>query len=164
KNGSLPLLASPPPMPAPTMVPAALPSPPTARLFRTVTRSRVRLAGVPDVFRAAAQMPPPVAVPTNWQVPPLPPSPPPPLPPLSAARRVAYWAGLCVGPPSAVVGAARVWGAVSARAGVAGVVGPAEGQVPADGRSGQEEDAVVAVGDAPAPGRADEEAPAGDVG
>src|SRR5262249_22683295 len=39
-----------------------------------------------------------------------------------------------------------------------------EGQVAADGRSGQDEDAVVAVGDAPAPGRADEEAPAGDVG
>src|SRR5262245_7883774 len=62
----LPLFPSPPPMPAPTMVPVVLPSPPTARLWRSVTLLRVRLTAAPVGLLAEVAIPPPLAVPTNW--------------------------------------------------------------------------------------------------
>src|SRR5262249_32279752 len=77
-NGFLPLFQRPPPMPASTKVPAVLPSPPAARLCRSVTLLRVRLTGSPDRFPAEVAIPPPVPVPTNWT---LTPSPRLPLPP-----------------------------------------------------------------------------------
>ena len=55
-------------MPASTKVPAVLPSPPTARLWRIVTLLRVKTACKPDTSRAKVPIPPPKAVPTNWKL------------------------------------------------------------------------------------------------
>src|SRR5262249_22300140 len=80
------LFQRPPPLPASTTVPAVLPSPPTARLWRSVTRVRSRLTGPPDVFPAEVAIPPPTPVPTNSKVA-LAPSPRLPLPPRASVNR-----------------------------------------------------------------------------
>src|SRR5262249_39855034 len=87
RNVLLPSLASPPPMPALTRGAAVLPSPPPARLWRSVTLLRVRLAGSPDVLLGEVAIAPPVPVPTNWKLVPSPRLPLPPRASLSSKKQ-----------------------------------------------------------------------------